>query len=80
MYGIIKLQDKIAGDPGLGWRERYRAQGTEERPEVGHSPTGHARPEAERRHQDAGLDAPRGHARPEAERRHQDAGLDAPRR
>jgi NADH-quinone oxidoreductase subunit B len=30
MYGIMKLQDKITGDPGLGWRERYDAHGTEE--------------------------------------------------
>ena len=30
MYGILKLQDLISGDPGLGWRERYRAEGTEE--------------------------------------------------
>ncbi len=30
MYGIIKLQNKIKGDPTLGWRERYHAQGTEE--------------------------------------------------
>jgi NADH-quinone oxidoreductase subunit B len=30
MYGIIKLQDKITKQPGLGWRERYRAEGTEE--------------------------------------------------
>ncbi len=30
MYGIMKLQDKITGDPGLGWRERYDAYGTEE--------------------------------------------------
>jgi NADH-quinone oxidoreductase subunit B len=30
MYGVIKLQDKIKGDPSLGWRERYRAHGTEE--------------------------------------------------
>jgi NADH-quinone oxidoreductase subunit B len=30
MYGIIKLQEKITGDPTLGWRERYHAQGTEE--------------------------------------------------
>ena len=28
MYGIIKLQDKIKEDPGLGWRERYNAYGT----------------------------------------------------
>ena len=31
MYGIIKLQNKIKGQPDLGWRERYRAHGTEER-------------------------------------------------
>ena len=30
MYGIMKLQDKITGDPELGWRERYNAYGTEE--------------------------------------------------
>jgi NADH-quinone oxidoreductase subunit B len=30
MYGIIKLQDKIKGDPTLGWRTRYNAKGTEE--------------------------------------------------
>jgi len=30
MYGIIKLQNKIKGQPDLGWRERYGAQGTEE--------------------------------------------------
>jgi NADH-quinone oxidoreductase subunit B len=30
MYGIIKLQEKIKGDPELGWRERYHAEGTEE--------------------------------------------------
>ena len=30
MYGIIKLQDKIKGDPTLGWRTRYDAKGTEE--------------------------------------------------
>jgi NADH-quinone oxidoreductase subunit B len=29
-YGVLKLQDKIAKDPTLGWRERYRAEGTEE--------------------------------------------------
>jgi NADH-quinone oxidoreductase subunit B len=31
MYGIIKLQKKILDQPELGWRERYQAQGTEER-------------------------------------------------
>ncbi len=30
IYGIMKLQDKITNDPGLGWRERYGAEGTEE--------------------------------------------------
>jgi NADH-quinone oxidoreductase subunit B len=30
IHGINKLQDKIMGDPSLGWRERYKAQGTEE--------------------------------------------------
>jgi len=30
MYSILKLQDKITKEPGLGWRERYRAEGTEE--------------------------------------------------
>ena len=33
IYGIMKLQDKIMGNPGMGWRERYGAHGTEERPE-----------------------------------------------
>jgi NADH-quinone oxidoreductase subunit B len=30
-YGIIKLQNKIKGQPDLGWRARYQAHGTEER-------------------------------------------------
>ena len=30
IHGVIKLQDKITNDPGLGWRERYNAKGTEE--------------------------------------------------
>jgi NADH-quinone oxidoreductase subunit B len=29
-YGVIKLQNKIKGEPDLGWRERYDAYGTEE--------------------------------------------------
>jgi NADH-quinone oxidoreductase subunit B len=29
-YGVIKLQNKVKGDPDLGWRERYDAYGTEE--------------------------------------------------
>jgi NADH-quinone oxidoreductase subunit B len=35
MYGIMKLQDKITNEPGLGWRERYNAYGTEEVPPPG---------------------------------------------
>jgi NADH-quinone oxidoreductase subunit B len=42
MYGIIKLQNKIKGQPDLGWRERYGAEGTEEG-----ARTGVARVEAE---------------------------------
>jgi NADH-quinone oxidoreductase subunit B len=30
MYGIIKLQNKIKGEPDMGWRARYGAEGTEE--------------------------------------------------
>jgi NADH-quinone oxidoreductase subunit B len=29
-YGVIKLQNKVKGEPDLGWRERYNAYGTEE--------------------------------------------------
>jgi len=63
IYGILKLQRKIFGDPDLGWRERYSAAGTEEdeRPQkagalpvarVGSSPaagrvTGHGPPPSE---------------------------------
>ena len=36
MYGILKLQEQITGDPSLGWRERYDAYGTEERAEGAH--------------------------------------------
>jgi NADH-quinone oxidoreductase subunit B len=32
MYGLIKLQRRIKGNPDLGWRERYRAHGSEEYP------------------------------------------------
>jgi NADH-quinone oxidoreductase subunit B len=57
IYGIMKLQDKIMGDPGMGWRERYQAEGTEE---VEPSETsGIARLEAERSGPDARLDASR---------------------
>jgi NADH-quinone oxidoreductase subunit B len=54
IYGIMKLQDKIMGDPAMGWRERYQAHGTEEQPEGAYS-----RPGAEASHQDAGPEAPR---------------------
>ena len=54
IYGIMKLQDKIMKDPGLGWRERYNAKGTEEV-----DPARYARPEAESHRQTAGPDAPR---------------------
>jgi NADH-quinone oxidoreductase subunit B len=30
MYGVIKLQNKIKGEPDMGWRARYQAEGTEE--------------------------------------------------
>jgi NADH-quinone oxidoreductase subunit B len=30
LYGIIKLQNTIKGQPDQSWRERYRAEGTEE--------------------------------------------------
>ncbi|MBA2545405.1 MAG: NADH-quinone oxidoreductase subunit B [Solirubrobacterales bacterium] len=30
LNGFIKLQDKIQGEPKLGWRQRYNAVGTEE--------------------------------------------------
>jgi NADH-quinone oxidoreductase subunit B len=30
MHGIIRLRAKVLGDPEQGWRERYRARGTEE--------------------------------------------------
>jgi len=30
MYGILKLRNKILGEPELGWRTRYGAHGTEE--------------------------------------------------
>jgi NADH-quinone oxidoreductase subunit B len=30
MHGIVKLRAQVLGDPDQGWRERYRALGTEE--------------------------------------------------
>jgi NADH-quinone oxidoreductase subunit B len=32
IHGILKLQRKVLGDPELGWRKRYAAEGTEELP------------------------------------------------
>ena len=34
-YGVIKLQNRIKGEPDLGWRERYHAHGTEENADRG---------------------------------------------
>jgi len=56
IYGVLKLQDKIAKDPSLGWRKRYHAEGTEE---VAESPAGHARHDQESSAQNAGRDTPR---------------------
>jgi NADH-quinone oxidoreductase subunit B len=57
IYGIMKLQDKIMRHPDMGWRERYRAQGTDER-QVDYDPTsGAARREP--RQANAPLDAAR---------------------
>jgi NADH-quinone oxidoreductase subunit B len=33
IYGVMKLQDKISGDPSLGWRKRYDAEDTVEKGE-----------------------------------------------
>jgi hypothetical protein len=56
IYGFLKLQEKIVKDPSLGWRERYRAEGTEEAAQPAPAaPETLARPEAEV----AGPDAPR---------------------
>jgi NADH-quinone oxidoreductase subunit B len=32
IHGILKLQRKVSGNPEMGWRARYRAEGTEEIP------------------------------------------------
>jgi NADH-quinone oxidoreductase subunit B len=32
IHGILKLQRKVQGNPELGWRTRYQAEGTEEQP------------------------------------------------
>jgi NADH-quinone oxidoreductase subunit B len=63
IYGIMKLQDQIMGDPAMGWRERYRAYGTEELPDGVDTarPDGAqlGRRDASPRNPDAGLEAPR---------------------
>jgi NADH-quinone oxidoreductase subunit B len=35
VYGILKLRRMIQDDPEMGWRDRYRAHGTEENPRQG---------------------------------------------
>ena len=45
MYGILKLQRKILGNPDLGWRDRYEARGTEEWARPLARPTGALPPE-----------------------------------
>ena len=32
LHGVLRLQRKVQGDPELGWRTRYHAEGTEEWP------------------------------------------------
>ena len=32
MHGVLKLRKLVQDDPDMGWRERYRAAGTEENP------------------------------------------------
>ena len=32
VHGVLKLRDLVQNDPDAGWRERYDAVGTEERP------------------------------------------------
>jgi hypothetical protein len=32
MHGVLKLRAMVQDDAGSGWRERYGAAGTEERP------------------------------------------------
>jgi hypothetical protein len=32
MHGVLKLRKLVQDDPDAGWRERYDAAGTEERP------------------------------------------------
>ena len=44
IYGILKLQRKIFGNPDLGWRERYKAYGTEEEARPGTGPRRGRRP------------------------------------
>jgi NADH-quinone oxidoreductase subunit B len=59
IHGIMKLQDRIMGHPDMGWRERYRAHGTEET-ELEYDPTsGALSPEAESRQRTERPDAAR---------------------
>jgi NADH-quinone oxidoreductase subunit B len=44
IHGIIKLQRKVQGDPALGWRRRYGAEGTEEWPHPNAPSLGDAAP------------------------------------
>jgi NADH-quinone oxidoreductase subunit B len=44
IHGIVKLQRKVEGDPTLGWRRRYGAEGTEEWPHPNAPSLGDAAP------------------------------------
>jgi NADH-quinone oxidoreductase subunit B len=44
LHGIIKLQRLVQGDPELGWRRRYGAEGTEEWPHPNAPSLGDAAP------------------------------------
>jgi NADH-quinone oxidoreductase subunit B len=45
LYGVLKLQRQIQGQPDLGWRRRYKAVGTEEWARPLPRPTGALPPE-----------------------------------
>ncbi|WP_406628253.1 NADH-quinone oxidoreductase subunit B [Patulibacter brassicae] len=73
MYGILKLRRMIQDDPTMGWRDRYRAVGTEE---LG------ARPqdaEAQEREAAAAEAEAQAAARAQAEREERDAAIAAAR-
>jgi NADH-quinone oxidoreductase subunit B len=44
VHGIVRLQRKVQGDPELGWRRRYGAEGTEEWPHPNAPSPGDAAP------------------------------------